>query len=291
VIARAAAALLVLRAGCVFAGAPLVTDDAAVVAAGSCQIEAWGVLAHDGRGAFAQPACNLLADTELALGVSRNWPDDESASSTMLAQLKHVFAAAHDGAWAFAASAGASRDTAAAHGNSAFDTGYARAIATFNAGDRLAIDVNGGIADTRGSGSYALGGLALRYAAPGNVQLLGEVYHDSPGTAKAQVGVRVAVVPDRFEVYASYGERLADRGDWWVIVGVRLQTRRLLPRPRTTPRSPAVRGEAAGQRASSGATTRSSDASLMPGSSYHWSRRRTPWRSTTNVSGSRQMRP
>jgi len=35
-------------------------------------------------------------------------------------------------------------------------------------------------------------------------------------------------VPDRFEVYGSYGERFANRGDWWAIVGVRLQSRKLL---------------------------------------------------------------
>lgn len=214
------------------AGAPLVTDDASVVTPGTCQLEAWGTAAHDAHGFSVQPACNLVADTELAVGASRTRADDGGTSSGLVIQLKHVFVADPDGAWAFGAEAGAERDTAAPPGRSAFATGYARALATWNPADSLELDVDVGAASTRGSGSYALAGMAVQYALTPAMKLLGEVYHDEPGTGKVQAGVRFVVVPDRFEVYGSYGQRFANRGDWWAIVGVRLQSRKLLRRRR-----------------------------------------------------------
>jgi hypothetical protein len=226
------ALLLAAYANVAVAGAPLVTDDASVVTPGTCQLEVWTTAAHDAHGPTAQPACNLLADTELAVGASRTWTDDSGTSSSLVIQLKHVFVADPDGAWAFGAEAGAERDTAAPAGRSAFATGYARALATCNPSDSLELDFNAGAASTRGSGSYALAGMAVQYALTPAMKLLGEVYRDEPGTGKVQAGVRFVVVPDRFEVYGSYGERFANRGDWWASVGVRLQSRKLLRRRR-----------------------------------------------------------
>jgi hypothetical protein len=224
--------VLAMYASVAVAGEPLVTDDASVVDAGTCQVEAWAMPARDARTLAVQPACNLVADTELALGASRTWQDDAGTSNSLLVQLKHVFVADPDGAWALGATLGAQRDTPAPAGGSPFDTTYAKAIATWNTSDSLELDVNAGVAHTRGSGRYALGAVAVQYAVVPAMKLLGEVYHDEPGTGKVQAGVRFVVVPDRFEVYGSYGERLANRGDWWAIVGVRLQSRKLLRRRR-----------------------------------------------------------
>lgn len=224
--------MLATCASVAVAGAPLVTDDASVVTPGTCQLEAWGTAAHDAHGLAAQPACNLVADTEIAVGASRARVDDSGTSSGLVIQLKHVFVADPDGAWAFGAEAGAQRDTAAPAGRSAFATSYARVLATFDPSDSLELDFNAGAASTRGSGRYALAGLAVQYALTPAMKLMGEAYHDEPGTGKVQAGVRFVVVPDRFELYGSVGERFANRGDWWAIVGVRLQSRKLLRRRR-----------------------------------------------------------
>ena len=62
------------------------------------------------------------------------------------------------------------------------------------------------------------------------MQLLGEVYRGEPGRASYQVGARYIVVPDRFEAYASYGNRFNGSSDQWsAIVGIRLQTPAFLP--------------------------------------------------------------
>jgi hypothetical protein len=224
--------LLVLAASVASAGAPLVTDDASVVASGTCQLEVWGTAARDARGLTAQPACNFVADTELAVGATRTRTDGSGTSSDLVLQLKHVFVADPEGAWSLGAEARAERDTAAPPRPTAFATSYVRALASVNPSDSLEIDVNAGAASTRGSGGYALGGVAIQYAVTPAMKLLAEVYHDEPGTGKAQAGVRLVVVPDRFEVFGSYGERFANRGDWWAIVGVRLQSRKLLRRRR-----------------------------------------------------------
>jgi hypothetical protein len=232
---RAGAALALSLAACAgvaTAGAPLVTDDASVVTPGTCQVEVSGTAARGAHAFTVQPACNFVADTELAVGASRNRAGDDGTSSSLVVQLKHVFIADPDDAWALGAEVGAERDTAAPAGRSAFATGYARALATWTPNDSLELDFNAGAGSTRGSGGYALAGVAVQYALTPAIRLLGEVYHDEPGTGKAQAGVRLVVVPERFEVYGSYGERFANRGDRWAIVGVRLQSRKLLRRRR-----------------------------------------------------------
>jgi hypothetical protein len=167
----------------------------------------------------------------------------------VLVQLKHVFVTDPDGAWGIGAMAGAQRDTSLPPGGSPFATAYAKAIATWNASERLELDANAGAARTRGSGRYALGAMAIQYAVTPAMKLLAEVFHDEPGTAKAQAGVRYAVVPDRFEVYGTYGERFANRGDWWAIVGVRWQSRELMRRRRAGSRG---RGAARSRRTARG---------------------------------------
>ena len=44
------------------AGQPLVTDDASIVAPGTCQLEAWWHPHRDGHEYWAQPACNFTGN-------------------------------------------------------------------------------------------------------------------------------------------------------------------------------------------------------------------------------------
>ena len=57
-----------------------------------------------------------------------------------------------------------------------------------------------------------------------------EAFRDEPGRAKYQGGIRWIVVANRFEVYASYGNRFGMPSDGWsAIIGIRVQTPAILP--------------------------------------------------------------
>ena len=222
--------MLFVTASSVEAAQPLVTDDAAVVAPKTCQLEAWTRSAHDGRDYWAQPACNFTGNLELAVGVARAKPDAGESSSLVQLQAKTVLFSLADREWSFGMSAGGGRDTGAPHGSSAFQVYYAKALASWYPRSDLEIDLNLGAANAYGSGTFALAGAAIQYTVIGNVQLLAEAFRDEPGSTKYQVGARYIIVPDRFEAYASYGNRFNGSSDQWsAIIGIRVQTAAFLP--------------------------------------------------------------
>ena len=221
---------LIVSAASAEAAQPLVTDDAAVVATKTCQLEAWARSAHDGQEFWAQPACNFTGNLELSVGVAHATPDAAESSSIVQLQAKTVLFSLVDRGWAFGLSAGGGRDTGAPHGGSAFQLYYAKGLASWHPRSDLEIDLNLGAANAYGSGTFALAGAAIQYAITGNVQLLAEVFRDEPGSTKYQVGARYIFVPNRFEAYASYGSRINETlGQWSGIVGIRLQTPAFLP--------------------------------------------------------------
>jgi hypothetical protein len=217
--------LLIAATASVQAAQPLASDDAAVVSPQTCQLEAWSRLTHDGREYWAQPACNFTGNLELGVGVARVHPDAGEISSVVLLQAKTVLSPQADGEWSFGASAGAARDTGASHGSSTFQLYYAKGLASWYPRSDLEIDLNLGVANGYGSGTFVLANAAIQYAVVTNLQLLAETFRDEPGRVKYQVGVRYIVIPDRLEAYASYGNRFSSLSSQWsAIIGIRVQT-------------------------------------------------------------------
>jgi hypothetical protein len=211
------------------AGQPLVTDDASIVAPKTCQVEAWLHSSDDDHDYVAQPACNFTGNLELSVGLARSRPDAGDASSTVQFQAKSLFPKIYD-TWSFGVAAGLARDTGAPHGSSAFQIYYARGIASWHPRSDLEIDLNLGVANVYGSGTFALAGVAVQYAVVTNLQLLAEAYRDEPGRGKYQVGTRYIVIPNRFEAYVSYGNLFGGLSSQWsTIVGIRLQSPAFLP--------------------------------------------------------------
>jgi hypothetical protein len=209
------------------AGQPLITDDAAVVAPQTCQLEAWAHSTSGGHEYWAQPACNFTGNLELAIGGARTYPYGDSSSSVIHVQAKTVLFPRADGEWSFGVVGSGDRDTGASHGRTAFQTFNVTGLASWYPRDDLEFDLNLGVSYRYGSGSFAVAGAALQYAVIEALQLLSEIFRDEPGRAKFQVGLRGVVVPDRFEVYVSYGNRF-DAAQWFATAGIRLQTPELI---------------------------------------------------------------
>ena len=211
------------------AAQPLFTDDAAVVDPKTCQLEAWVQPFHHGREYAVVPACNPFQNLELSVGGARAVTDGEW-SSLFLLQAKTIVVSSIDSAWSVGAEAGALRETGVPHGRSAFQTYYGRALVSFYPTDEVEFDLNVGIANTYGTGTYGLAGVALQYMLIERLQLLIETFRDEPGRSKYQAGMRFSAIPNRFEVFVSYGNRFSGGStDWWTTVGIRLQTGAFLP--------------------------------------------------------------
>jgi hypothetical protein len=211
------------------AGQPLTIDDAAVVDAHTCQVEGWMQSARDEQQYWIAPACNLFGNVELSVGAARIDADASNRTSQFQLQGKTVLIARGDGAWSFGAEAGAQRDTGAEHGRSAFQTYYAKGLASYHPSDDVEVDFNLGIVKTHGSATSAFAGTAVQYSPIERLQLLGEVFHDEPGRAKYQVAIRYALISDRLEAFISYGNRFGGSNDWWSIAGFRWQSAALFP--------------------------------------------------------------
>jgi Putative MetA-pathway of phenol degradation len=219
-----------IAASAVEAGQPLVTDDAAVVQAKTCQVEAWTRSLHDGREYWVLPACNPFEALELSAGGARADASENGWSTQAQLQAKAVLNRSPGDEWSFGALAGMQRDTAAPHGRSAFQTIYGKALASYYPDPSIELDLNLGVAHTYKSGSFALAGVAVQYRVVERLQLLLEAFRDEPGRAKYQTGVRLAAVPNRLELYVSYGNRIGNiSSDWWSVVGIRLQSTEFLP--------------------------------------------------------------
>jgi len=223
VAARVALVVCAAAAPALRAGQPLVTDDADVVAPRACQLETWVHRTPDGHEYWAQPACNFTGNLELAIGGARTYPSDDPVSNIIHLEAKSVFFPRGEGQWSVGAVAAAERDTGAAHGRTAFQSFNVTGLASWYPRDELEIDLNLGVSYQHGRGSFAVAGAAVQYSPVESLQMLGEVFHDEPGRAKFQVGLRGIVVADRFEVYVSYGNRF-DAAQWFATAGIRLQT-------------------------------------------------------------------
>ena len=214
-----------IEASTAHGGQPLVTDNVALVDAKTCQLEVWVHSFHDGRELWALPACNPRGGVEITAGGALATADDAGRSSLLQLQVKTVLIARGDRAWSVGASAGAQRDTGSPHGGVAFQNYYGKALASFNLSNNVEVDINLGLANTYGVGTYALAGAALQYALFDHLQLLSEIFRDTPGRSKFQVGARYVAIRNRLEAYLSYGNHLGGGSTAsWTIVGIRVQT-------------------------------------------------------------------
>jgi len=81
------------------AGRPFTTDDASVLEAGSCQLEAWVDRSNVRTEGWVAPACNFGLGIEWQLGGARAHVDGRNAYSQSYAQGKFAFVSVADHSW------------------------------------------------------------------------------------------------------------------------------------------------------------------------------------------------
>jgi hypothetical protein len=192
------------------AGRPLATDDAAVLDAGHCQLEAWAAHERGARGLWLNPGCGLFGPTEIALGGARIKADGEDRFTLLTWQAKHLLRAHGDTRAGFALALGGERARRVDEGSV-----FLNGIATVPLGneDRL-LHLNLGALRERAEGNSrrrGLWGLALDSEVAADTRASIEGLGLSGERARWQAGLAHEVVPGRLQIDASVGSAL---GRW-----------------------------------------------------------------------------
>lgn len=189
------------------AGRPLATDDAAIVEAGACQLEAWVERSTDARGTWLNPGCNPFGRTEFAFGGTRTRPEGESAFSTRQWQVKQLLRGFDAEKTGFAVAVGGSR---VLHGEQRQH--FLNGIATVPlAGEARVLHLNLGALRTRaeaGDRTRASWGIAfdagLAHATRASIETFG-ISGERPSW---QLGLRHELIPGHVQIDASIGSAL-----------------------------------------------------------------------------------
>ena len=194
----------------VLAGRPLATDDAAIVEAGACQLEAWMERGRDHRATWLNPGCNPFGRTEFAFGGARVRPDDLPAYTLHAWQIKRMLRE-HDAAHAgYAIAFGGQRQR---HGGAR--EVYLNGIATLPlAAEVRVLHINLGALRTRdadGRHTRATWGLAFDAEVATATRASLEAFGTSSERPRWQFGLRHELVPGHLQLDASLGSAL---GRW-----------------------------------------------------------------------------
>lgn len=201
----------------VHAGRPLVTDNAGLTEARSCQLETWYQHSDSLRERWVLPACNPWGNLEVTLGAVR-FSDERLAATDYLLQGKTLFRALEKDSYGGGVAFGAIDDRHA--GNTLY--GYIpvsvslfddNALAHFNLGWR-----RDGVTDEH---PLTWGAAIQTDLFVDRLNGFIEVFGDNRSDPNTQLGVSFAIIPDRLHFDLTFGRALSRASDSeFVSVGI-----------------------------------------------------------------------
>jgi hypothetical protein len=225
--AQSLTALCLLLAHPSYAARPFITDDARVVDAGACQLEAWRKFNRDGHESWAFPACNFTGNLEFTLGANQiDVADEDRKTHDYYLQGKTLFKPLQPNGYGIGLVAGVvfRRDTIEEEKTLHNLYSYIPVSFSFR-DDLLVVHTNLGVlhdrSEHRGFLTYGVGG---ELEMTKKIYGIGEVYGNHDVSLSYQVGVRYWVVPNRWQFDVTYGEQRnnEDFDGRWFTVGLRL---------------------------------------------------------------------
>lgn len=181
-----------------YGGRPQSTEDASVLEAGRCQVEAWIDRGRDGSLAWLAPACNLGANIEWQVGGARTRTDGAHRFSESYAQAKTVFTA-DDAPWSVGLVVGVARHPLR-EAHRGWVNPYVIVPVTLAMGD-AALHLNAGWArDRLEDRNVTLWDIAAEVPAGGRLTLVAEAYGENRQRPLLRGGMRLSVIKDVFDV-------------------------------------------------------------------------------------------
>jgi hypothetical protein len=208
-----------------WAARPLVTDDARLTMAQSCQLETWVRVYPDSREAWAMAACNPGGNLELTVGGGQARNEGETATADYVFQAKTLFRPLKSNGWGWGLAVGTVRHPENNPGPNLLGNAcaYLPFSASFN-DDRIVIHSNVGWLPERITGNNNLSwGVATELYLSPRFSGIVEAFGDNRQRPFGQVGVRFALVPERIQTDETIGQSLSGLStDRWLSSGLRL---------------------------------------------------------------------
>jgi hypothetical protein len=214
-----------------YAARPMITDDANIVDAQSCQLESWVKAASGNLERWAIPGCNLAWDTEFSLGGSAQQASTVGATQLWLLQAKKRWRKLEVHSWGFSTTLGRTserpgrsqqRELEPLPPGAAQDTYLNVPITWAVASDRF-IHLNlGWIHHERLRVSHGTWGLGGEVGLGPRSFAIGEVFGETGLPAKTQLGLRYWISPQKLQMDTTYGQALrGGKEERWISIGFR----------------------------------------------------------------------
>jgi hypothetical protein len=213
-----------------FGARPMITDDARIVDAKSCQVESWVRTNQGSREYWALPGCNFTGNLEITLGGALTKTGEGRETSDVVIQGKTLFKTLQPNGWPVGLAVGNVQHPHQ-HSGLAGDL-YAYVPASFSfADDRVVLHTNAGVLRQKASGQTRLTlGLGSETQIASNTWLIAESFKQLDGRPFFQAGVRHWIVPNCVQIDATYGNRLGSGNEErWFSFGLRLLSPAFLP--------------------------------------------------------------
>jgi hypothetical protein len=218
-------ALLLCLSHSAHAARPLVTDDARLTNAHSCQLESWVRAYEGGREMWALPACNFGENFEVTLGggVYRN-QEENYRTEDWIVQFKTLFKPLETNGWGWGLAAGHVKHTDIQPGPNQLGNTYFYVPVSFSLrDDAVIVHLNMGmLRDKQASELKASMGLGAEFKLGGPFKGIAEVFGDNTQNPFYQLGVRYSLVPEVFQVDGTLGQQVnGDSESRWLSIGLR----------------------------------------------------------------------
>ena len=225
-------AMLVLIAANAYAARPLITDDARVVDAKSCQVESWVRRDHSHTEVWALPGCNFAGDVEFTLGGQAR--EDGDSLTQLVMQAKVLLKPLESNGWGAAMTLGHVRHGGIRGRKATRDFYLNVPISRSFLDDTLVAHGNlGWLHEGETSRDRTTWGLGTETRLNSRIYLVAEAFGQLSRESQYQVGLRFWVIPDRVQVDTTYGNSFGRAGSGnqarWFSIGLRLLSPAFLP--------------------------------------------------------------
>ena len=206
----------------------MITDDARIVDAQSCQLESWSRRGPGGHESWALPGCNPWGSMEITAGGAQLDGSGGASPRLALLQAKTLFRRLEDSPVAYGLALGMTQTRTPSGAYRTLNEPYAYVPVTVTVvPDRAFVHLNAGLRrDAAASRLQSTWGLGLEAAITPRVGVIAEAFAQDAQRSYHQAGLRIWLVPDRWQIDTTLGNRNGQHPgqgpDRWVSVGVRL---------------------------------------------------------------------
>ena len=213
-----------------YAARPMLTDDARIVDAKSCQLESWVRDSKNVTEYWALPACNVSENLEVTIGGSLEGESGHSSFANELYQMKSIIQPIAINQTGYSIVLGNGRDPKRTM-NKVIQDWYLNVPISYPYNDRLVIHTNLGVTHLTDEKTEKMNwGLSSEYNYNEHIDLISEVFNQSSNSTYFQFGLRYWLIKNRAQIDTTYMNSFNHIGeDQSFSIGLRLLSLPFLP--------------------------------------------------------------